>query len=577
MLQKIKDFFTLKSFYLTLNENDLVSKQRFRLFKITTTFSLIVFIAFLYQALIVLTDHITTLVAISALFTLLFVNYFSLLVHKSQKIAYLSLVLILFLLLHIVTYYQGGVRNSGMFYLAGIILTAYMLLGNKGGKLMAILSVFHITWFYFVNRNTHWVSYELIGDDASLIDMDFLLTAIISILVVTAQSNYIEKTKNAIIKDILEKKEEVNKLSLVASKTNNGVIITNALGIAEYVNDGFVRLMGYTDSEIIGRKPSDLLHGEETDSQEVKKVDETLKRGESITTEIIKYRKDGSKIWIQESITPIIENGSIQKYIFIESDITQRKQAELQLNEYMVNLERTNRELDKFAYVVSHDLKAPLRAIGNLTEWIEEDLGKDTPETVLNNFEIIKSRVIRMEALINGILEYSKASRKDAVQETFAVASVIKDTFDLIGAPENCKLDIGKNMPVITTEKIKLQQVFLNLLNNAVKFNDKQNKLIEVSVEELKSFWHFKIRDNGPGIEKKFHERIFVIFQTLNARDEVESTGIGLSIVRKIVEEMGGQIWLESETGKGSTFEFTWPKTTVRNLRHKTNPTVVTA
>ncbi len=507
-----------------------------------------------------------TLGLIVILFLLLFINYFAISKHQNQKIAYLSLVLILFTLLHVVTYYQGGVRNSGMFYLAGIILIAYMLLGNKGGKLMAALSIVHIGFFFYANRYTNWISYDFIGDSDFLIDLDFLITATISILVVTAQSNYIEKSKNAIIQDILEKKEELKKLSLVASKTNNGVVITDQFGKAEYVNEGFERLMGFSESEVIGRKPADLLHGEETDQNEVDRINKILAKGESVSAELIKYRKNGSKIWIQESITPIIENGKLEKYIYIESDITPRKDAEQRMNEYMINLERTNRELDKFAYVVSHDLKAPLRAIGNLTGWIEEDLGDNAPEGVVANFNIIKGRVIRMEALINGILDYSKAAKKAGVEETFDTRNVIHDAFDLIGASNECKLILGEKLPIVHTEKTKLQQIFLNLINNAIKFNDKKVKVVEVDAEESKHFWHFYVKDNGPGIDKKFHEKIFVIFQTLNARDEFESTGIGLAIVKKIVEDQGGRIWVESEPGNGSVFHFTWPKSPVRNF-----------
>ncbi len=565
MIRTLADFLTLKSFYLTLNDNDLVSKQRFRLFKITTFFAFIVFIAFLYQAASALSDKYLTLGLIIGLFLFLFVNYFALLLHKSQKAAYLALVFILFTLLHIVTYYQGGVRNSGMFYLAGIILIAYMLLGNNGGKLMAVMSILHIGFFFYANRYTDWISYEFIGESDFLIDLDFLITAILSILVVTAQSNYIEKSKNAIIQDILQKKEELKKLSLVASKTNNGVIITDERGYAEYVNEGFERLMGYSIQEVIGRRPEELLHGEETDREEVERIHKTLAEGNSVTAELIKYRKNGSKIWIQESITPIVENGKVQKYIYIESDITARKDAEQRMNEYMINLERSNRELDKFAYVVSHDLKAPLRAIGNLTGWIEEDLGSDAPESVLSNFNIIKGRVIRMEALINGILEYSKAARKQGNEETFDTRNLIHDVFDLLGANSDCQLILGKNLPIVHTEKTKLQQIFLNLISNAIKFNDKKEKIVEVDAEDKKNFWHFKVKDNGPGIDKQFHEKIFVIFQTLNARDEFESTGIGLAIVKRIIEDKGGQIWVESEPGQGATFHFTWPRSPVRN------------
>ncbi len=576
MKKKLLRLLFLEDFADTLSENDLVSKQRFRLFKITTLFSFIVFAAFIYQASIVLASHFLILAIISFLFCSLFINYFGVLHIRSQKFAYLSLVMILFALLHLVTYFQGGVRNSGMFYLAGLLLTAYMLLGNKGGKLMAVFSILHITYFYFVNRYTDWVNYALIGDEPQLIDLDFLLTASISIMVVTAQSNYIEKSKNAIIEDILEKKEELrvknielNKLSLVASKADNGVIITDSRLIIEWVNDGFVRLTGYPFEEVIGKKPDTLMIGEETDKDMLQSICERLKKGQSCSEELLKYHRNGSKIWIQENITPIKnDNGNIEKFIFIENDITPRKTAEAKMAEYLRNLEMTNKELDKFAYIVSHDLKAPLRAIGNLTGWIEEDMGNTLPDSVQSNFNIIKGRVVRMEALINGILDYSKASRNAGQNVSFDSKSVAQESFDLIGAGENCRLKITSGLPILITDKTKLQQVFLNLFNNAIKYNDKESPCIEVSASEEKNFWHFVVSDNGPGIDKQFHEKIFVIFQTLQARDEFESTGVGLAIVKKIIEEMGGQIWVESEPGSGAAFHFTWPRKGDKNTEN---------
>jgi len=558
----------LKPFAETLSDNDLVSRQRLRLFKITTLFSLIVFLAFIYQTAIVLYGQKVILGIIVFLFTSLFINYFGLVWHRNQRFAYMSLVMILFSLLHLVTYFQGGVRNSGMFYLTALLLTAYMLLGNRGGKWFAVVSVCHIAYFYCVNRYTDWVSYALIGDESALIDLDFLLTASISILVVTAQSNYIEKSKNAIIEDILAKKEELNlknielnKLSLVASKTNNGVIITDNKLVIEWVNDGFERMTGYSFDEVIGKKPDTLMIGPDSDKRMIESICNRLKKAESCNEELLKYHKTGRRIWIQESITPIInENGNIRKFIFIESDVTPRKDAEDKMAEYLRNLEITNRELDKFAYIVSHDLKAPLRAIGNLTGWIEEDMGDSLPDTIRQNFDIIKGRVIRMEALINGILDYSKASKNKEQFSSFDSKALARESFDLIGAPDTCSLTIDTTLPVLNTDRTKLQQVFLNLFNNAIKYNDKDKPAINVSVTEEKEFWKFTVTDNGPGIDPQFHEKIFIIFQTLQARDEFESTGVGLAIVKKIVEEMGGQIWVSSQVGHAASFLFPWPK-----------------
>jgi len=570
---QVKRFFLLESFRETLSENDLVSHQRFRLFKITTLFSFIAYLALLYQASILLTGAFLIKGLISFLFILLFANYFGLLIHKKQRFAYMSLVLLLFTLLHLVTYYQGGVRNSGMFYLAGLILAGYMLIGNKGGKILALLSIIHIVYFFIVNQYTNWTSYDLIGTEPQLIDLDFLMTGVVAVLVLTSQSDYIEKSKNEIIQDIISKKNELSvknvelkKLSMVASKTNNGVIITDNKGIVEWVNDGFTRLMGYSFDEIVGKDPNEVITTDEVSRETENQLRQKLLTKESCTEELLQYQKNGQKVWIQVNVTPILDkDNNIVKYILIESDVTERKSAEEKMEEYLRNLEKTNKELDKFAYIVSHDLKAPLRAIGNLTGWIEEDIGATLPPASVQNFNIIKGRVIRMEALINGILDYSKAGKNKGQYVSFDSRNLLKETFDLIGPPDNCKIEVNHNLPVLHTDKIKLQQVFMNLVNNAIKYNDKGEIKIQVSAEEEKNFWHFRVTDNGPGIEKQFHDKIFVIFQTLNARDEVESTGVGLAIVKKIIEEQGGQIWLESEKGVGATFHFTWAKSNNKN------------
>jgi light-regulated signal transduction histidine kinase (bacteriophytochrome) len=252
------------------------------------------------------------------------------------------------------------------------------------------------------------------------------------------------------------------------------------------------------------------------------------------------------------------------KNIIIHKVTEQRNQLaekNIQLQEYTRDLEKTNRELDKFASIVSHDLKAPLRAIGNLTGWIEEDAGETFAPDVRANFNTIKGRVKRMEDLINAILEYSKADRQVVSDDIkFNTKSLIDETVDFIGRPENLVLELADNLPTITSDRTRMEQIFSNLINNAIKYNDKESIYVKISVEEQKDGWIFSVKDNGPGIDKPYHEKVFVIFQTLNRRDEVESTGVGLAIVKKIIEDQGGKIWVESELGKGADFKFFWPK-----------------
>jgi signal transduction histidine kinase len=231
-----------------------------------------------------------------------------------------------------------------------------------------------------------------------------------------------------------------------------------------------------------------------------------------------------------------------------------------ELIKYSEQLKKQNEELNQFSYVVSHDLKAPLRAIFKLSEWIEEDLGTFIPEETKKNMKILRGRVFRLEALINGLLQYSKIGRVNFPIEKSDVHSILRETIELLNPPAHIKIHIQKNMPVFNTKKLLLQQVFLNLISNAIKYNDKAEGVVEVSVKEAGNFYQFAVKDNGLGIEKAYHEKIFEIFQTLHARDNVEATGVGLSIIKKSVEDMGGQIQLNSEEKKGSEFIFTWPK-----------------
>ncbi|MBL7924316.1 MAG: hypothetical protein JNL88_08965 [Bacteroidia bacterium] len=243
----------------------------------------------------------------------------------------------------------------------------------------------------------------------------------------------------------------------------------------------------------------------------------------------------------------------------IKRESLNRKQAERKQRENLRNLEKINRDLDQFAYVVSHDLKAPLRAISSLAEWIEEDSeGKISAETK-NNLQLLRGRVNRMENLIHGILAYTKA---DKIKGTTAVTNTelyLKEIIDLLNPPQHIQITMEGEWPTIETDTVRLHQVLINLLSNAIKYNDKDQGIIITGCVPLENCCQFYVEDNGPGIEDEYHQRIFVLFQTLSTRDEVESTGIGLSIVKKIVEEQGGKIWIDSKVGKGTRFTFTWP------------------
>lgn len=244
----------------------------------------------------------------------------------------------------------------------------------------------------------------------------------------------------------------------------------------------------------------------------------------------------------------------------LSSDRTALEAQARELREIAFALQRSNRELDQFAYVASHDLKAPLRGIANLVHWLSEDLEGRLDDKTRGYVELVEGRVHRMEDLIDGILQYSRAGRTRGAPQTIEVGRLVAEVVDILGPPERFRIQVEGYTPVILSERTPLEQVFLNLIGNAIQHADGEAPEVVVSVTDEGAGWYeFSVSDNGPGIAPEHHERIFTIFQTLRAKDETESTGIGLAVVKRIVERQGGQVWVESDLGKGAIFRFLWP------------------
>ncbi|MBA3822146.1 MAG: GAF domain-containing protein, partial [Deltaproteobacteria bacterium] len=222
-------------------------------------------------------------------------------------------------------------------------------------------------------------------------------------------------------------------------------------------------------------------------------------------------------------------------------------------------LEKTNAELDQFAYAASHDLRAPLRGISNLASWVEEDLGMSTPKKVREHIALLKARATRMDKLINGLLELARVGRTRQKVERVDVTELLHETIDLLSAPEASRIMIVGAVPTMIAERFALQQVFLNVIGNAIQHAGRKDVLVRITAVERTDEYEFAVSDNGVGIAPEHHERVWQIFQTLQARDVVESTGIGLSIVKKQVEGNGGRAWIDP-AGSGATLRFTWPK-----------------
>jgi len=230
------------------------------------------------------------------------------------------------------------------------------------------------------------------------------------------------------------------------------------------------------------------------------------------------------------------------------------------LKENITLLKRKNQELDQFAHIVSHDLKAPLRGIDNVVSWIEEDHGTEISPKLMEYVQIIKGRLVRTENLIHGILSYARIGKEKQEKEDVDLNQLVDEISEGLIIKSGIKLIISSKLPTLFTEKLPLLQIFSNLIDNAVKHHDKRNGLIKVYHQEHLSHYEFFVEDDGPGISKTYHNKIFVIFQTLQERDMVESTGVGLAIVKKILDDRNQKIDIISDAGKGAIFSFTWPK-----------------
>jgi signal transduction histidine kinase len=230
------------------------------------------------------------------------------------------------------------------------------------------------------------------------------------------------------------------------------------------------------------------------------------------------------------------------------------------LSENITLLKRKNEELDQYAHIVSHDMKAPLRGIDNIITWIEEDHTQELSPKIKEYIQLIKGRLVRAENLIQGILSYARVGREMPVKEGTDLNVLLQEVKDNFVLRSGLKLEFQPDLPTIFTERLPLQQVLSNLISNAIKYHDKPNGKIMVNFKNRSDYYEFFVEDDGPGISKNYHDKIFQIFQTLQERDSFESTGVGLAIVKKILDDRKQNIQLTSETGKGSVFSFTWPK-----------------
>lgn len=367
---------------------------------------------------------------------------------------------------------------------------------------------------------------------------------------------YRDITLNRTYRKSLEAQKQ--KYSSIIANMNLGLVEVNNDDEILMINQSFTEMSGYSEDELIGEKGGELFQAE-TDIDRIEIENTKRQKGESNSYELkVKNKSGGIRHWLISGAPNYDLTGKVVGSIGIHLDITGLKNLELQKEKLLLKLEKSNDELQEYAHIVSHDLKSPLRSINALVSWLKEDNAEKLDDASLQNFALIETTLEKMEQLISDILTYSSIGSEVVNEQNVDLNLLIHELKQILYVPDHISINVLNTLPTVKGDNTKLQQLFQNLISNAIKFNDKEDGLIEINVEEKKSFYQFSINDNGVGIDKKYHDKIFKIFHSLNKSKE--STGIGLSIVKKIVDLFKGEIWIESEVGKGANFHFTLKK-----------------
>jgi two-component system, LuxR family, sensor kinase FixL len=389
-------------------------------------------------------------------------------------------------------------------------------------------------------------------------------------LSVTARSFEGKYQFTAFVRDISERLGAEKSQALLAAIVESSEDPMISLGLDGKItswNIAAEKLYGYTAQEAVGQNIGIIIPPEFI--AEEKRIIANLAHGKSISHyETERVRKDGSRVSISLTVSPIRDkSGNIVAASKVARDITERKAAELELLRYTRALERSNQELDDFAHIASHDLKEPLRGLSIQANFLSEDYAGKLDDKAQHRLQRLMYLSQRMEALVNELLYFSQLGRAElAIQETDinVVIDGIRQMLEQFLKERNARIVVPERLPAAICDRPRVTEVFRNLITNAVKYNDKPERIVEVGFldhmvgpkgPEKNVFY---VRDNGIGIAPEYHEEIFRIFRRLQHAEEGEpGTGAGLTFVKKIIERHQGRIWLDSVLGKGTTFYFT--------------------
>ncbi|WP_051516985.1 PAS domain S-box protein [Herbaspirillum sp. RV1423] len=368
------------------------------------------------------------------------------------------------------------------------------------------------------------------------------------------------KVLSAIV-DISERRMQEEQFRQVVEMAPNAMIMIDKGGMIELVNLQAEKIFGYTRIELLGQSIDILLPERFRDRHSHYReiyFASSSSRAMGVGRELFGLRKDGSEFPVEIGLNPIM-TGTGVKVLSAIVDISERKQSDIRQQQLIGELTRINEELNNFAYVSSHDLKSPLRGIDQLATWITEDLHDSLNKDTQAHLRLMRSRIKRMEMLLDDLLAYSKVGRSKDEIVSVDTNELVRDIFDLTATTKSIQLHLDQSLPILSTRKVPLELIFRNLIGNAIKHHDKASGRINISARTTAEGTEFSVTDDGPGIAPEHQQRVFSMFQTLKPRDEVEGSGIGLALVKKAVEAQGGRVALDSDGKSGSTFRFIWP------------------
>jgi len=352
---------------------------------------------------------------------------------------------------------------------------------------------------------------------------------------------------------------ETQRLDMVLSNISEGILTLSEDGRIEDANPAASRILGSPEPELRGAR---LLERLGFDAEAMQRLLEDAAHSqaaeEAEMCEIRMTRPDGSRIMLNLTLQHATYAGE-GRFVAMIRDVTRRAVAAERSEALIAALQRSNAELDQFAYVASHDLKAPLRVISNAVIWLEEDLEPYLTDDTRESMNLLKSRTSRMERLLNDLLQHSRIGRVAEPETRITGKTMAEELMQLLEVPEGMRISFSDGFLDLQMRKFPLETIFVNLIGNGIKHHDRKDGQITVNVEQCGAGWRFRVEDDGPGIEPVYHQRIFKVFQTLKSRDQLESSGMGLAFVKKYIDVAGGDIKILSDGERGTIFEFFWP------------------